>query len=84
MIRVEDIAGKRFKKSLIGYDLEQVDRYLDEIIALLNAMEKERREMVQTIEYLEGELAAADTGIHRLPNDPVVLPISPHNPDGDA
>ncbi len=84
MIRVEDIANKRFKKSLIGYDLEQVDRYLDEIIALLNAMEKERREMVQTIEYLEGELAAADVGIHRLPNDPVVLPISPHESDGDA
>lgn len=81
MIRVEDIANKDFKKTLIGYDLEQVDRYLDEIIALFHAMEKERREMLQTIEYLSNELSLAGQKNIGANRDPVVLPISPHEPE---
>ncbi len=81
MIRVEDIANKDFKKSLIGYDLEQVDRYLDEIIALFNAMERERRDMLQTIEYLSNELSHSGQASISAGKDPVVLPISPHEPE---
>ena len=79
MIRVEDIANKDFKKTLIGYDLEQVDRYLDEIIVLLKAMEEERREMLQTIDYLANELSFSGQKRVTDGRDTGVLPISPHD-----
>ena len=56
MIKAENIANKEFKKSLFGYDREDVDRYLDELIVQLRQMEDERREMVSTIEYLVSEM----------------------------
>ena len=76
MIKAENIAAKEFRKSLYGYDCEQVDRYLDEIIAQLRQMEQERAEMAATIEYLAGEL---EGDLHQLPHaDSVVGPVSPH------
>ena len=56
MIKAENIANKEFKKALFGYDREDVDRYLDELIVQLRQMEEERREMVSTIEYLVSEM----------------------------
>ena len=43
MIKAENIANKEFRKALFGYDREDVDRYLDELIAQLLEMEKERK-----------------------------------------
>ena len=76
MIKAENIANKEFKKALFGYDREDVDRYLDDLIVQLRQMEEERREMVSTIEYLVSEMTgpSARTGA----DEQVVGPISPH------
>ena len=46
MIKAENIANKEFKKALFGYDREDVDRYLDELIIQLRQMEEERKELL--------------------------------------
>lgn len=76
MIKAENIANKEFRKSLFGYDREDVDKYLDELIVQLAEMENERKEMVSTIEYLVSELTAQ--GEKTPVEDNVVGPISPH------
>lgn len=76
MIKAENIANKEFRKSLFGYDREDVDKYLDELIVQLAEMENERKEMVSTIEYLVSELTAQ--GEKKPAEDNVVGPISPH------
>ena len=76
MIKAENIANKEFRKSLFGYDREDVDKYLDELIVQLAEMENERKEMVSTIEYLVSELTAQ--GEKTPEEDNVVGPISPH------
>lgn len=82
MIKADNIANKEFKKSLFGYDREDVDRYLDELIVQLRQMEEERKEMVSTIEYLVSEM----TGSSRRSGaeEQVVGPISPHATVSDA
>ncbi len=74
MIKAENIAQKEFRKSLYGYDCEEVDAYLDELILQLRQMEQERLEMASTIEYLVGQLqqltAPAPEG------DPFVAPVA--------
>ena len=75
MIKAENIAAKEFRKSLYGYDCEEVDRYLDELIAQLRQMEQERLEMATTIEYLAGQLAPDSKEEMR---ESVVGPVSPH------
>lgn len=76
MIRAENIVNKEFRKALFGYDREDVDKYLDELIAQLHMMENERKEMVSTIEYLVSELTAQ--GGKPVTHEPVVGPVSPH------
>lgn len=78
MIRVEQIANKDFKSVIWGYDPESVDSYLDEIIALILKMQSERKEMMQTIDYLVNELASGDRRLKgTAPDDLVVEPMSP-------
>ena len=76
MIKADNIVNKEFKKSLFGYDREDVDRYLDELIMQLRQMEDERKEMVSTIEYLVSEVTGQNK-LNRMP-DNVVIPVSPH------
>lgn len=76
MIKAENIVNKEFRKSLFGYDREDVDKYLDELIVQLREMEEERKEMVATIEYLVSEVT--DQGVRDARLDRVVGPISPH------
>ena len=76
MIKAENIANKEFKKSLFGYDREDVDRYLDELIVQLRQMEDERKEMVSTIEYLVSEVTGQSVKTKVQEN--VVGPVSPH------
>lgn len=77
MLSVENIANKSFRRTLLGYDLEQVDDFLDEIIAQLRQMEQERRELTDTIDYLVGELKRS--GIHApQEEEPPAEPVSPH------
>lgn len=76
MIKAENIANKQFRKALFGYDREDVDKYLDELIAQLLEMEKERKEMASTIEYLVSELTSK--GEQQSADERVVGPVSPH------
>ncbi len=76
MIKAENIVNKEFRKSLFGYDREDVDKYLDELIMQLRQMEEERKEMVATIEYLVSEVTAQ--GVENARREQVVGPISPH------
>ncbi len=76
MIKAESIVNKEFRKSLFGYDREDVDRYLDELIVQLRQMETERKEMTATIEYLVSELSKQ--GVEAARQGKVVEPISPH------
>lgn len=52
MLTPEAIASKTFRKTLFGYDLEQVDGFLDEIIRDRQNLEKERAEMADLIAVL--------------------------------
>ncbi|HWP21793.1 MAG TPA: DivIVA domain-containing protein [Candidatus Cryosericum sp.] len=55
-MRTEDIVNKVFARSFMGYDIEQVDRFLDEIIENLERCEAEKKEMLTAMEYLLGKL----------------------------
>lgn len=55
-MRTEDIVNKVFARSFMGYDIEQVDRFLDEIIESLERYEAEKKEMLTAMEYLLGKL----------------------------
>ena len=79
MITVEEIANKHFRRTLLGYDAEQVDACLDEIIDQLNTMQQDRREMVGTIEYLTAELVRAGASQSKKAEAVPVEPISPHD-----
>lgn len=80
MLTPETIANKTFRRTLLGYDLEQVDDFLDEIILQFQQMERERKEMSDTIEYLAAELRrlSPETGHAREPEEEIALPMSPH------
>ena len=78
MMTVEAIANKSFRRTFLGYDLEEVDAFLDEIIRRMQQMEQERRELTDTIDYLVGELKSA--GIVPMDRElgSVAQPVSPH------
>lgn len=74
MIKAENIAQKEFHKALYGYDCEEVDSFLDELILQMRQMEQERLEMATTIEYLVGQLQQRR---HPEPEgDPFVAPAA--------
>lgn len=56
MLTPEAVAEKTFRKTMFGYDLEQVDAFLDEIIEQMQQQEKERREMADMIDSLSARL----------------------------
>ena len=78
MMTVEAIANKSFRRTFLGYDLEQVDDFLDEIIKEMQQMEQERRELTDTIDYLVGELKNAGIVPMDRELDAVAQPVSPH------
>ncbi len=74
MIKAENIAQKEFHKALYGYDCEEVDSFLDELILQMRQMEQERLEMATTIEYLVGQMQQRR---HPEPEgDPFVAPAA--------
>ena len=78
MMTVEAIANKSFRRTFLGYDLEEVDDFLDEIIKEIQQMEQERRELTDTIDYLVGELKSAGIVPMDRELDAVAQPVSPH------
>ncbi len=55
-MRLEDIVNKVFARSFLGYDMEQVDLFLDEIIERFEQYEAEKKEMLLAMEYLLNKL----------------------------
>ena len=55
-MRVEDIVNKVFTRSFMGYDIEQVDLFLDAIIERFEQYEAEKKEMLLGMEYLLNKL----------------------------
>ena len=51
-MRIDEIVNKVFTRSFMGYDIEQVDVFLDEVIETLERYEAEKREMLSAMEYL--------------------------------
>ena len=51
-MRTEDIVTKAFSRSFLGYDMQEVDEFLDQVIDKIDRMEDERREMLIAMEYL--------------------------------
>mgnify|MGYP001254183712 CR=1 FL=1 len=59
-MKVSDIVNKEFTKSVLGYDVREVDLFLDQVIEQIEKLETERREMITAIEYLLAELEHAE------------------------
>ena len=78
MMTVEAIANKSFRRTFLGYDLEEVDDFLDEIIRQMQQMEQERRELTDTIDYLVGELRNAGIMPVDRETEFIAEPVSPH------
>ena len=55
-MRIEDIVNKVFTRSFMGYDIEQVDLFLDEVIERFEKYEAEKKEMLIAMEYLLNKL----------------------------
>lgn len=55
-MRTDEIINCVFTRSFMGYDVEEVDRFLDEIIACFDRYEAEKKEMLTALEYLLGKL----------------------------
>jgi len=51
-MRTDEIVNKVFTRSFMGYDIEQVDLFLDEVIEAMERYEAEKREMLSAMEYL--------------------------------
>jgi len=55
-MRTDEIVNQVFTRSFMGYDIEQVDVFLDEVIDTLERYEAEKREMLAAMEYLMKKL----------------------------
>ena len=55
-MRIDEIVNRVFTRAFMGYDIEQVDVFLDEIIETLERYEAEKREMLSAMEYLMKKL----------------------------
>lgn len=51
-VTTEDIVKKEFSRSLMGYDMQEVDVFLDAIIDRIEKMETERDELITAMEKL--------------------------------
>lgn len=55
-MRIDEIVNHVFTRAFMGYDIEQVDVFLDEVIETLERYEAEKREMLAAMEYLMKKL----------------------------
>ena len=61
-MKIEDIVNKEFSRSFMGYDMKEVDVFLDAVIEQMEAMESERKEMLTALDYLLKELEQLEKG----------------------
>jgi len=65
-MRADDIVNARFTKVFRGYDVQEVDQFLDEVIKAMDALEEERDTLLARMEALLGQLEQADQLIKKL------------------
>ena len=53
MLTASEIANKNFRRSLLGYEMEQVDAFLDEVILEMERLYAERNEMLTRMDALQ-------------------------------
>lgn len=71
-MQIDDIVNKVFSRSFMGYDMREVDSFLDDVIDKLERYESERREMLTAMEYLLDKLEKGGT----LPESRKSLPAA--------
>ncbi|MEG1524053.1 MAG: DivIVA domain-containing protein [Clostridia bacterium] len=59
MKQTDDIINKEFSRSFMGYDMQEVDLFLDLLIERFEKLETERKEMLTAMEYLLKKLDAS-------------------------
>lgn len=64
-MRADDIVRQRFSKVFRGYDIQEVDLFLDEVIRTLEGLERERNLLLSRVEALLNELDKYDALIMR-------------------
>ncbi|MDL2234902.1 DivIVA domain-containing protein [Christensenellaceae bacterium OttesenSCG-928-L17] len=65
-MRADDIVCQRFTKVFRGYDVQEVDLFLDEVIRSMDTLEKERNQLLARVEALLYELSQCDRTIALL------------------
>lgn len=59
-MKADDIIKQRFTKAFRGYDVEEVDLFLDEVIRTIEAFESERDILLAQIEALSNKISHMD------------------------
>ena len=62
-MRADDIVRQRFTKVFRGYDVQEVDLFLDEVIRSMDTLEKERNQLLARLEMLLRELDRAEQAL---------------------
>jgi DivIVA domain-containing protein len=69
MLLASQIADKTFRRSLFGYEMEQVDAFLDEIIIEMQRLYDERDQMLARIDALQDAINDEQNSLLQL-NEP--------------
>lgn len=56
MLLSSEIANKNFRRSFLGYDMEQVDAFLDEILVEMDKMQQERQALRKRLDEMQDTL----------------------------
>ncbi len=59
-IQIEDIVNREFSREFLGYDMREVDMFLDAVIDRFEKLEAQRKQMLIAMEYLLKKLEATD------------------------
>lgn len=59
-MKADDVIKQRFTKVFRGYDVEEVDLFLDEVIRTIEAFEIERDNLLAQIEALSNKISHMD------------------------
>ncbi len=63
-MRADDIVRQRFTKVFRGYDIQEVDLFLDDVIVALDDLERERNRLLSRMSSLIEELERCDQIIY--------------------
>lgn len=59
-MKADDVIKQKFIKVFRGYDVEEVDLFLDEVIRTIEAFERERDNLLAQIEVLSNKISHMD------------------------